>query len=234
MTAYYAGSDTPHTVYYYGTGTASESRISELPANSIAYVKAGQNAKKQPTASLLAQANVVDADLNAQSLVINGDLPLYIPTAFQAQDITFTKSGSGRQALNLPFNVQEGYEGIIEGIKLTPASETANAGKPVVVNGEAKLLAKNMEVTAGSFTSTNGGYVLNADGTEVVASEGENSPFTYVWDQAFVVDATAINHILENDRNHSTAIYDLQGRRYDRIASPGLYIVNGKRTLIRQ
>ena len=234
MTAYYGGSDTPHTVYYYGTGTASESRISELPANSIAYVKAGQTAKRQPTASLLAQTNVVDADLNAQSLVINGDLPFYIPTAFQAQDITFTKSGSGRQALNLPFNVQEGYEGIIEGIKLTPASETANAGKPVVVNGEAKLLAKNMEVTAGSFTSTNGGYVLNADGTEVVASEGENSPFTYVWDQAFVVDATAINHILENDRNHSTAIYDLQGRRYDRIASPGLYIVNGKRTLIRQ
>ena len=86
----------------------------------------------------------------------------------------------------------------------------------------------------GPVPGPDGKPLLNADGTEVVASEGENSPFTYVWDQAFVVDATAINHILENDRNHSTAIYDLQGRRYDRIASPGLYIVNGKRTLIRQ
>ncbi|MGN0233985.1 MAG: M60 family metallopeptidase [Bacteroidaceae bacterium] len=233
MTAYYGGSETPHTLYYYGTGSAGESRIGDLPANSIAYVKAGQTAKRQPTASLLAQANVVDADLNAQSLEIDGDLPFYIPTAFKAQNITFTKSGSDYQALNLPFNIQEGYEGTIEGTKLVGIAETANAGKPVVVKGEVNLSAKEMDVAAGTYASSYGGYVLNATGTEVVASDSENSPFTYVWDNAFAVDATAINDILEHEANKSATVYDLQGRRYNRVAHPGIYIVNGRRTLVK-
>lgn len=234
MTAYYGGSDTPHTIYYYGTGDAGESRIGELPANSIAYIKAGQTAKRQPTASLLAQTNVVDADLNAQSLVIDGDRPFYIPTAFKAQDITFTKSGSEYQALNLPFNIWEGFVGVINGTKLVESVETAQAGEPVVVKGQVNLSAKEMDVVAGTYSSSNGGYILNAAGTEVVASEGENSPFTYVWDNAFVVDATAINDILESDKNDSAIVYDLQGRRYDRVAHPGIYVVNGRRILIKK
>ena len=233
MTAYYAGSDKPHTLYYYGTGTAGESRISDLPANSIAYVKAGQTAKKQPTASLLAQTNVVDGALTAQSVVIDGDKPLYIPTTFTAENIAFTKSGEGRQALRLPFSLWKGYIGVIEGKGLNTLVETASAGLPVMVEGKVSLDEEKKEVAAGTYAASTGGYVLNAEGTEVVASEGENSPFTYVWDSGFVIDATAINDILESDTEGRTAVYDLQGRRVTRVGQPGIYIVNGRKTLIK-
>lgn len=233
MTAYYEGSDTPHTLYYYGTGTAGKSRISDLPSNSIAYIKAGQSGKKQPTAELLAQAGVVDGDLHAQSLVINGDKPLYIPTAFTADKVAFTKSGSGKQALRLPFDLWEGFQGVIEGSSLNTQVETAQAGMPVVVEGKVSLAKDNAEVQAGTYAASTGGYVLNAEGTEVVPAEGENSPFTYVWDHAFAIDATAINGILEDDLQGHTTVYDLQGRRMTRVSQPGIYIVNGKKTLVR-
>ena len=233
MTAYYAGSTTPHTLYFYGTGENGESRISDLPANSIAYIKSEDLPKKQPTASLLAQANVVSGDLQAQNLVIDGDKPFYIPTAFTAGNVSFTKSGSNYQALNLPFNITEGYVGVLEGNRLVKEAETAAAGKPVVVNGTINLTAKNTEVAAGTWASSTGGFVLNAEGTEVVAAEGEVSPFTYVWESAFVVDATSINSVLENDKNGKTTVYDLQGRRTTRITQPGIYIVNGRKTLIK-
>ena len=233
MTAYYAGSTTPHTLYFYGTGENGESRISDLPANSIAYIKSEDLPKKQPTASLLAQANVVSGDLQAQNLVIDGDKPFYIPTAFTADNVNFTKSGSNHQALKLPFNITEGYVGVLEGNRLVKEAETAAAGKPVVVNGTINLTAKNTEVAAGTWASSTGGFVLNAEGTEVVAAEGEVSPFTYVWESAFVVDATSINSVLENDKNGKTTVYDLQGRRTTRITQPGIYIVNGRKTLIK-
>ena len=233
MTAYYEGSDTPHTLYYYGTGAAGKSSISDLPDNSIAYIKAGQSGKKQPTASLLAQAGVVDGNLHAQSLAINGDKPLYIPTAFTADSISFTKSGSGKQALRLPFNLWEGYLGVIEGNSLSTLVETAKAGMPVVVEGKVSLAKRNAEVQAGTYAASTGGYVLNTEGTEVVASEGENSPFTYVWDHAFVIDATAVNGVLENGKQGQTTIYDLQGRHLTRVSQPGIYIVNGRKALVR-
>lgn len=233
MTAYYGGSTTPHTVYYYGTGDDGESRISDLPANSIAYVKPGQNARLQPTASLLAQANVVDGEGEAQTLIIDGDKPMYIPTAFTAQSIAFGKSGEGKQALKLPFNLFEGYEGVMLGEALNWEIETAPAGWPVVVSGPVSLKAQNAEVQAGTFATSEGGYVLNAEGTQVVASEATNSPFTYVWDHAFTVDATAINDILEHDAKGRTEVYDLQGRRVRRVAQPGIYVINGKKTLVK-
>lgn len=233
MTVYYAGSDTPHTVYYYGTGGDGESNISDLPDNSVAYVKEGQDATKQPTASLLAKANVVSADLRAQSLIIDGDKPFYVPTAFKADNATFTKSGSGSQALKLPFDLWEGYTGVIEDNRLNVHVETAKAGMPVVVSGNVNLTKQEAEVQAGTYATSTDGYVLNAEGTEVVASEGENTPFTYVWDHAFVIDATAINDILESDRKGSIAVYDLQGRRVVRVTQPGIYVVNGRKVMIK-
>ena len=103
----------------------------------------------------------------------------------------------------------------------------------MVVNGNINLTAKDTEVAAGTWASSTGGFVLNAEGTEVVAAEGEVSPFTYVWESAFVVDATSINSVLENDKNGKTTVYDLQGRRTTRITQPGIYIVNGRKTLIK-
>ena len=175
----------------------------------------------------------MSGDLQAQNLVIDGDKPFYIPTAFTADNVNFTKSGNQHQALKLPFNITEGYVGVLEGNRLVKEAETAAAGKPVVVNGTINLTAKNTEVAAGTWASSTGGFVLNAEGTEVVAAEGEVSPFTYVWESAFVVDATSINSVLENDKNGKTTVYDLQGRRTTHITQPGIYIVNGRKTLIK-
>ena len=43
---------------------------------------------------------------------------------------------------------------------------------------------------------------------------------------------TGIEQITDN-REQSTAIYDLTGRRIEAITAPGIYIVNGKKTLVR-
>ena len=233
MTAYYAGDTVPHTLYYYGTGDADESRISDLPANSVAYVKPGQNAKKQPTASLLAQANVVAADSTAQTFAVDGDKQLYIPTAFSAAQLTFTKSGDAYQALNLPFNVTEGFEGVVTDKALDTSVKTAEAGMPVIVNGKISFAESNAAVNAGTFASADEGYVLNAEGTAVEAATASVSPFTYIWNEAFTIDVTAINKVLVDDKKGENTVYDLTGRRVYSISQPGIYIVNGKKVLVK-
>ena len=233
ITAYYAGNPTPHKVYYYGTGEKGESRISELPANSVAYIVEPDDEKKAPTAGLLAQTNVVNSDMKAQSLVVDGEKPFFIPTAFTAEKATFTKGGTLHQALSLPFDVKEGYVGVLEGVHLKKDRQTAPAGKPVIFKGKVNLTATDTQVIPGTWGSSTGGCVLNASGTEVVASTGNNSPFTYVWEDAFVIDATSINSVLEEDAEGQNKVFDLQGRRVTRINQPGIYIINGKKTLVK-
>lgn len=233
MTAYYEGDTVPHTLYYYGTGDDGESSISELPANSVAYVKPGQTARKQPTASLLAQTNVVAADSTATNFVINGDKQLYVPTPFCADQLSFTKSGDSYQALNLPFNVTDGFAGVISGKALDSSVKTAEAGVPVVVNGQITLAESKANVNAGTFAAANEGYILNAEGTAVEAATAAISPFTYVWNEAFTIDVTAINKILVDDKKGENVVYDLAGRRVYSISQPGIYIVNGKKVLVK-
>ena len=220
-------------MYYYGTGEKGESRISELPANSVAYIVEPDDEKKAPTAGLLAQTNVVNSDMKAQSLVVDGEKPFFIPTAFTAEKATFTKGGTLHQALSLPFDVKEGYVGVLEGVHLKKDRQTAPAGKPVIFKGKVNLTATDTQVIPGTWGSSTGGCVLNASGTEVVASTGNNSPFTYVWEDAFVIDATSINSVLEEDAEGQNKVFDLQGRRVTRINQPGIYIINGKKTLVK-
>ena len=43
---------------------------------------------------------------------------------------------------------------------------------------------------------------------------------------------TGIDEITEN-REQSTAIYDLTGRRVEAITAPGIYVVNGRKVLVK-
>jgi hypothetical protein len=233
MTAYYEGNPTPHTLYYYGTGTAGKSEMSPLPVNSIAYVKPGQTDKKQPTAELLANVNVVGPDSTAQSLVIDGDKPFYIPTDFTAESLSFTKSGEGYQALTLPFPVKEGYVGTITNYQLDTTVESIAAGMPVVTNGQVSITANDVTVNAGTYAQTESGNALDAEGKSVVAAE-DITPFTYIFNEVFNLgdDETSISEESEN------AVYDLSGRRINSQFSilnsqlpKGIYIVNGKKIL---
>jgi len=240
MTAYYEGDPTPHTLYYYGTGTAAKSEMSPLPANSIAYVKPGQAEKKQPTPELLANINVVGGDSIAQSLVIDGDKPFYIPTEFTAANLSFSKSGEGYQALTLPFQVKEGYIGTVTNYQLDTTVESIAAGMPVVTEGQVSITANNVAVNVGTYAQVQTGYVLDAEGKSVVAADGI-TPFTYIFSEAFNLGdgETSINEELRvKNEESANAVYDLSGRKVNSQLSPvnsqlkkGIYIINGKKIL---
>ncbi|MBP5392572.1 MAG: M60 family metallopeptidase [Bacteroidaceae bacterium] len=227
MTAYYEGDTIPHTLYYYGTGTAGVSEMNPLPANSIAYVKAGQAEKKQPTPELLANVNVVGPDSTAQTLVIDGNKPFYIPTEFTAEKLTFTKTSEGYQALQLPFSTWAGLGLVGEDGILDSTPETYLAGEPVLFEGNVSITESGRQVHPGIFVETESGYVF--DGTSFVYAENI-SPFTYVWD-----DPNGINEITDGQQTVNKgqqSIYNLSGQKVSK-PSKGLYIINGKKIAIK-
>lgn len=225
MTAYYEGNPTPHTLHYYGTGTAGKSEINPLPANSIAYVKPGQSAKKQPTAELLENINVVGPDSIAQSLVIDGNKPFYIPTEFTATSLSFTKSGEGSQALCLPFDTWAGRGIVSEDGTIDEYVETQIAGQAVLFDGNVSITETGRAINPGTFAETESGYVF--DGTSFVFAENI-SPFTYVWD-----DPNGIEKVYNRQQtidNGQQSVYNIAGQRVSK-PTKGLYIVNGKKIL---
>ena len=227
MTAYYEGDPTPHTLYYYGTGTAGKSEMNPLPANSIAYVKPGQTEKRQPTEELLANINVVGPDSIAQSLVIDGDKPFYIPTEFTAANLSFTKSGEGYQALRLPFNTWAGLGVITEDGSVDSAVETFAAGQPVIFKDAVSITESSREVNAGTFAETESGYIY--DGTSFVYAENI-SPFTYVWD-----NIDGINNLKDSKDSKDLkdfTVYNMAGQRVSKPAK-GLYIIGGRKVLVK-
>ena len=228
MTAYYEGDPTPHTLYYYGTGTAGKSLMNPLPPNSIAYVKPDQTDEKQPTAELLANVNVVGPDSVAQTLVIDGDKPFFIPTDFTASSLTFTKSGEGYQALCLPFDTWAGMGIIDEYGSVDSTPETFVAGQPVLFNEAVSITENGRAIHAGTFAETESGYVLDANGRSFVYAENI-SPFTYVWE-----DITGIRDLKEskNLSDSKDAIYNLSGQRVGKPAK-GLYIIGGRKVLVK-
>jgi hypothetical protein len=228
MTAYYEGDPTPHTLYYYGTGTAGKSLMNPLPANSIAYVKPGQTDKKLPTEELLANLNVVGPDSVAKSLVIDGDKPFYIPEQFMADTLLFTKSGAGSQALCLPFDTWAGLGIITEDGSLDSAVETYLAGKPVLFDGAVRITERGRTVYAGTFAETESGYIYNSDAGTIVYAENI-SPFTYVWDEA---NGIAEIENAELKTKNESAVYNLAGQRVGKPGK-GLYIIGGRKVLVK-
>ena len=226
MTAYYEGNPTPHTLYYYGTGTSAKSDMSPLPANSIAYVKPGQTAKRQPTEELLANVNVVGPDSVAQSLIIDGDKPFFIPEDFTAQSLTFSKSGEGSQALLLPFDTWAGLGVVNADGTVDDTPETYAAGQPVLFQGNVSITENDRTIHAGTFAEAENGYVF--DGNNFVFAEGI-SPFTYVWDEA-----DGIKEIDNRQRttDNGLPVYNIAGQRVSKPAK-GLYIVNGRKVIVK-
>ncbi|MBQ6192173.1 MAG: M60 family metallopeptidase [Bacteroidaceae bacterium] len=241
MTAYYEGNPTPHTLYYYGTGAAGVSEMNPLPANSIAYVKPGQTEQKQPTAELLANVNVVGPDSVARSLVIDGDKPFFIPTEFTAENISFTKSGEGYQALRLPFDTWAGLGIVREDGTVDNAPETFAAGEPVLFKDAVSISEPSSGdalthetfgrlVHEGTFAETESGYIF--DGSSFVLAENI-SPFTFIWD-----DPNGVQDLKEDFKDHTdlknldNAFYNMAGQRVGK-PSKGLYIKGGRKVLIK-
>ncbi len=178
---------------------------------------------------LMAQKNVVSDAGTAQNFVINGDSAMVIPIDFTAESLTFTKSGEGYQALQLPFAINATTIVDNERVK----NGVVAAGQPVVVEGAASFKLSNAAVTTGTYETSESGYVLASDGASVVEAS-DITPFTYVFDDAATITtATAINDILSQPDAQEQAVYDLNGRRVTSIQKSGLYIVNGKKVSVK-
>lgn len=104
----------------------------------------------------------------------------------------------------------------------------------------------------GSFTNAAigaGQYKLTADGTAfgVTTDKGKVTAFRTYLTPATTAGAAALLQVLHDGAevtgvntavqpagvNQPAAVYDLTGRRVQRITRPGIYIVNGKKTVVR-
>lgn len=107
-------------------------------------------------------------------------------------------------------------------------------------------------VLHGSFTNAAigaGQYKLTADGTAfgVTTDKGKVTAFRTYLTSATTAGAAALLQVLHDGAevtgvntavqpagvNQPAAVYDLTGRRVQRITRPGIYIVNGKKTVVR-
>ena len=231
MTAYYEGDSIPHTLYYYGTGTAGKSEMNPLPANSIAYVKPDQTDRKQPTEELLANVNVVAPDSTAQKIVIDGDKPFYIPTDFTAENLTFTKSGEGYQALRLPFGTWAGLGIVTEEGTVDNNPKTFAAGLPVVFKDAVTITESGRALRSGIFAETESGYILDPEDVTSRKYAENISPFTYVWEDPDGIKGVHNPESIVHSSNIS-GIYNMAGQRVSK-PTKGLYIVDGKKMLVK-
>ncbi len=198
-----------------------------LPANAIAVI-----GKSGAPESLTSSVNVVDTDGTAQTVVIDGDIPCYIQQPFTAASLSFTKSGDGWQALNLPFAVEGGLTISGDTTEIRTA-DIVEVGSPVVVEGDVAYSLSDVAVNAGDYTSAASAYVLSSDATAVAEAE-DISPFVYQFNHAFVLgEYDSVNSLLSAPDADQNTVYDLSGSRLYRVTKPGIYIVNGVKTFIR-
>ena len=211
---------------------AATDLASYLPENAVAVV----GTEEAPT-NVTHAPNVIDMDGTADSLAINGDLPFFLPSAVQARKLTFAKTINGYAALDLPFAVTSAD---IPGLQtatytdgnltLANADEVA-ARRPVVVNANVKLDLTDVALTEGNFQELSDVVVLSADGTGV-ENAPTASPFTF--DLKSAGDGIQLlKSGVEETGAQPAQLYDLTGRRIQTATRPGIYIVKGRKTVLR-
>ena len=221
---------------------ASTDLTKYLPENAVVVMQKKANVTIPD--AILAQTNVVEntstdteESYSAKSLVINGDQPWYLPNDVNAESVAFAKENSGYAALDLPFAVTNtDIEGLqtasvtaADGLVITNA-EVVEAGQPVVVNGNVNLTLSNVALKAANKQAQENINVLSADGTATDVVETA-TPFIYAFDIATAV------HSLDADKAAGVAgakdIFDLTGRRVQNLTKGGVYIIDGKKVMIK-
>ena len=77
---------------------------------------------------------------------------------------------------------------------------------------------------------TDGSFLNNANKAYFVPTSGQANVASYSF--RFGEGTTGIDQITDN-REQSTAIYDLTGRRVEAITAPGIYVVGGRKVLVK-
>ncbi|MBO4907035.1 MAG: M60 family metallopeptidase [Bacteroidaceae bacterium] len=202
-----------------------------LPENALAVVTTADAPD-----NITSAANVINNDSTAQSIVINGDQPMYIPVETTAASLSFAKTINGYAALNLPFDVTDAditnlqsasYEDAQ--LLLVPATRVA-AGKPVVVNGNVSLSLTNATLRQGDYREQDNISVLATDGQSVETAEHASA---FIFNMA---NATAIRSIdaANGQAPASVEIYDITGRRVTAPTRTGIYIINNRKTVVNK
>jgi hypothetical protein len=76
------------------------------------------------------------------------------------------------------------------------------------------------------------GYVIVYNEGEFVAVDANAVPATAVYPTLYGIHETGIDKVIGENREEN-AIYDLQGRKVEHITNGGIYIVNGKKILVK-
>lgn len=197
-----------------------------MPENAVAVVTSAT-----VNDEVLSTKNVVSKSGVARQVVIDGNQEMVIPRDFTAQALTFTKRGTGFQALQLPFDMADTLT--VQDSKVVEKSLVA-AGEPVVTQGKVSLELQGIAVKAGEFKIKESGFALNTAGDAVQAATSL-SPFTYCFSgPADITIATGINDVAARpgEEEKEGRIFDLSGRRVSNTKS-GLYIINGKKALVK-
>lgn len=202
-----------------------------LPANTI-----GTITSNNATVEITSMTNIISKEGTAKSVVFDGNLPAYIPSEVAAEQVKFTKNVEGYAALNLPFAVSNVE---LPGLKVASVNngnlnitdvEKAEAGQPVVVNGNVDLTLANVTLKSASYQEQENINVLASDGNSVVAAE-KASPFIFNMANATAIDALQIKNEELRVKNE---IFDLSGRRMHRVTKPGLYIQGNRKVVLRK
>lgn len=184
--------------------------------------------------------NIIDTDGTAKSMVINGNLPFYLPSETTTNLLTFTMENSAYAALRLPFDVTStdipglqtaSYND--EQLAVTTA-DVVRAGQPAVVNGNVSLVLANVALAPCNYQTQENILVLTADGQGVETAETA-APFLFP-----MQNATAITSTLADTATGKTGIYDMSGRKINSQFSihnaqlpKGVYILNGKKVVVK-
>lgn len=201
-----------------------------LPENAIA-VLVSESAPE----SLKAETNVIAADGTATSIAINGDKPFYLPSDVTAASVAFQKAGTGYAALALPFDVTSDEVSSLQTASLTNDAVSIQdatavaAGKPVVFNGKVDIKATEKLIKGGSYQAQSDIKILSSDGQSIEVAETA-SPFIFSFNNGDGISVIAADGKASSD---AAEVFDLTGRRVQHLTKGGVYIIGGKKVIVK-
>lgn len=204
-----------------------------------------------------------DGSKNVTSkLVLKDDAPFYTPIDFTATAVELTRNvQAGINSFYLPFSVTATEVGAAkiatwkEGVTFT-TQESIAANTPFITTGataatslnfSGKEVAETPTTIGGKFvgiydpqTSTEGNYGINSAGKIQAGSSTTPCKAFRAWltenpssarEITIDGDATGINTV--SIENPVKEVYNLNGVRVDRIGNKGIYIINGKKVIVK-
>ena len=101
----------------------------------------------------------------------------------------------------------------------------------VIVDADGKVVNAKEEVEGGSFNHDEGGHFMNsANRAYLIVSQGQLQPSMFNLRFGFG-GTTAVEKV--ESRDEKEEIYDLTGRKLEGINGVGIYIINGKKMLVK-